>query len=151
MESSTIVQTPVLTARRVKNWYRCAWLVYLSGVILLPDVDESIGGRWSSCLQFKSYVSLVPCTISHEQINTVLFQTVAPEASMGKWSVPFREQKATVSCLSILRAESNCFLSIYFESRKQLFPVYLFCFFYHWRIVQKNCLLSIYKLYFEVS
>ena len=116
MESSTIVQTPVLTARRVKNWYRCAWLVYLSGVILLPDVDESIGERWSSCLQFKSYVSLLPCRISHEQINTVLFQTVAPEASMGKWSVPFREQKATVSCLSILRAESNCFLSIYFVS-----------------------------------
>ena len=32
---------PVNTAGRVKNQYHCAWLEYLSGVILLPSAEPS--------------------------------------------------------------------------------------------------------------
>ena len=90
--------SPVLTDGRVENQCHCAWLVYLSGFILLCSFFQL---RWSateswkcnSCFlarergrvrenpllhMFKFYVSLLPCRISHEQFYNKLFLTVKP-------------------------------------------------------------------------
>ena len=68
---------PVNTAGRVKNQYRCAWLVYPSLVIILLSAKP----------QFLVYLSpmfywLPPCRIHHEQLCKELFQTVKPGAAM---------------------------------------------------------------------
>ena len=77
----------VLTADQVKNRYHCAWLVYLSRVILLCSFFQlrclaRISWRWSSWLLFKSYVSLLPYRISYEQLYAALFRTVQSGAAM---------------------------------------------------------------------
>ena len=82
-------RSPVLTAGWVKSRYHCAWLVYQLRVILLCsfiswDVDKLISWRWSSCLLFNFYVSLLPCRISHEQLYAALLQAVEPWATTGR-------------------------------------------------------------------
>ena len=90
--------SPVLTANWVKNGYHFAWLVYLSGFISgIPsfswDIDRLISWRWSSCLLFNSYVLLIPCRISHEQLFTSLFRAVELGATMYRGPFPFESRK----------------------------------------------------------
>ena len=94
------LSSPVLTADRVKNQYRCAWLVYLSGVILLCSFFQlrcwaKISWRWSSCLLFKFF-------FRYSTVGWVFSNSTQHSLELWSWELLWAEVQTP------LRAESNC-------------------------------------------
>ena len=88
----------VLIAGRVKNCYRCAWLVYPSGVkLLLSAQQESAapGWRWSLVLFYITFLTPLCATK----------RSAPPNCKAG---TAMREVR------TLLRVVSNCPKSIYF-------------------------------------
>ena len=87
VESSTVVQLsrPALTSSRKQVSLCIAYMSikdYTSVFLLSAEMFSQDKLKMKFCLLFESYILLLPCRISHEQLYTVLFRTVKPGATM---------------------------------------------------------------------